>query len=56
MRYRLMIVVGMVLAAATALSAQPAYQLHDNGNVWVSDGRPCKGTLCPGWVLLDNHQ
>ena len=54
MRYRLTIA-GIVLAAATVLSAQPSYQLHDNGNIWVNDGRPCKDTVCPGWVLLDNH-
>jgi len=55
MRYRLVIVVGIVVAAATALSAQPVYQLHDNGNIWVSSGVPCSGVSCPGWHLLGNN-
>jgi hypothetical protein len=31
------------------------YQLHDNGAIWRSDGRPCAGDSCPGWQRLDNN-
>ncbi|HJQ37735.1 MAG TPA: hypothetical protein VKB93_11405 [Thermoanaerobaculia bacterium] len=50
-----LIALGIIVAAAAALSAQPAYQLHDNGNLWVNTGIACSGVSCPGWVLLDNH-
>lgn len=52
MRYHL-IALGIVIAAATPLSAQPVYRLHDNGSIWVNTA-PCSGASCP-WVLLDNN-
>ena len=54
MRFRLM-ALGMVLAAATALSAQPVYRLHDNGELWVSKVETCSSGLCTKWHLLDNN-
>ena len=34
--YRLAIALGIVVATATASSAQPTYRLHNNGELWVS--------------------
>ena len=53
MRYHL-IALGIIIAAATAISAQPAYQLDSNGNIWVNTG-PCTGDSCH-WILLDNNR
>lgn len=52
---RLAVAVGIVLAAATALSAQPTYRLHDNGDLWVSRVEWCRGISCVEWHLLDNN-
>jgi hypothetical protein len=46
---------GIVIAAATAVSAQPVYRLHDNGDLWVSTAERCGGNLCVRWHLLDNN-
>lgn len=54
MRYRLTIAVGIVIAAAAALSAQPAYRLHDNGEIWVARAENCRSGPCVGWHMLDN--
>lgn len=53
MRYHL-ITLGIVIAAATAISAQPAYRLEGNGSIWVNTG-PCIGAKCT-WQLLDHNQ
>lgn len=55
MRYRLTIAVGIVIAAATALSGQPVYRLHDNGELWVAKAGICSGQPCVKWHLLDNN-
>jgi hypothetical protein len=54
MRSRI-IALGMVIAAAAALSAQPAYRLHGNGELWVAKAENCRGIPCVVWHLLDNH-
>lgn len=52
---RLAVAVGIVVAAATALSAQPVYRLHDNGDLWVAKAENCRGEPCVVWHLLDNN-
>lgn len=49
------VALGMVLAAASALSAQPVYRLHDNGEIWVAKADTCRGSSCVVWHLLDNN-
>src|ERR1035438_10838148 len=31
------------------------YQLHTDGSIWQYTGVPCNGTVCSGWVELDNN-
>ena len=52
---RLAIAVGIVVATATALSAQPTYRLHNNGELWVSRAGTCDGKACVKWHLLDHN-
>lgn len=52
---RLAVAVGIVIAAATALSAQPVYRLHDSGDLWVAKAENCRGEPCVVWHLLDNN-
>ena len=54
MRYRL-ITLSIVIAAATALSAQPTYRLHQNGELLVSRVENCSSGPCVKWYLLDNN-
>lgn len=54
MRYRF-IALGIVIVGAAALSAQPAYRLHESGELWVAKAENCRGTGCVVWYLLDNH-
>jgi len=54
MRYRLM-VLGIVITAATVLSAQPTYRLQENGELFVSRNEWCSGQACIKWHLLDNN-
>lgn len=49
------VVLGIVVAAAPPLSAQPVYRLHDNGDLWVAKTENCRGESCVVWHLLDNH-
>jgi len=49
------VAIGIVVAAATALSAQPVYRLHDNGELWVAKAANCGGNPCVVWHLLDNN-
>ena len=37
------------------LHAAKLFQLHDNGQVWQSQGGPCSGESCPSWQRLDNN-
>jgi len=53
MRYRL-ITLGIVIAVATALSAQPTYRLHANGEIWVDRLENCGPVQCVKWYLLGN--
>ena len=55
MRYRLTIAAGIFIAVATALSAQPVYRLHDDGELSVSRAETCDGQPCTSWHLLDNN-
>ncbi|SOY74871.1 hypothetical protein CBM2633_P200002 [Cupriavidus taiwanensis] len=42
-------------AQTIAGAAGVLYQLHDDGAIWRSDGKPCNGQSCPGWARLDNN-
>jgi hypothetical protein len=54
MLYRLAIALGIVVATATAPSAQPTYRLQNNGELWVSRLEMCGSNQCIKWHLLDN--
>jgi len=54
MLYRLAIALGIVVATATAPSAQPTYRLQKNGELWVSRADTCDDKPCVSWHLLDN--
>jgi hypothetical protein len=53
MRYHLIALGIVIAAAATAISAQPAYRLEGNGSIWVNTG-PCIDAKCT-WQLLDHN-
>ena len=29
--------------------------MHNDGRIWRYTGKPCSGTSCPSWQMLDNN-
>lgn len=40
---------------ALAATARSLFQLHDNGAIWIWEGRGCDTTGCPHWTRIDNN-
>jgi len=42
-------------AIAISANVSDAYQLHNDGSIWASNGVACSGTSCRGWQRLDDN-
>ncbi|MDQ3287574.1 MAG: dipeptidase [Pseudomonadota bacterium] len=40
---------------ALAATARSLFQLHDNGAIWIWEGRPCDRAGCAHWTRIDNN-
>jgi hypothetical protein len=46
---------GVATGMASMAGGQTLYQTHTDGSIWQYTGKPCKGTVCSGWIELDNN-
>jgi len=46
---------GISTGMASMAGGQTLYQTHTDGSIWQYTGKPCKGTVCSGWIELDNN-